>query len=238
MKKAFYIGSIVVFAVSLLGFDSAGRAQTEFDPDTTAAIQRYLDRQKSFRELYIKTLDKKINDAKQFLGSTKKKSKASKKNAGVDEQKLSEAIQGLESALADLKSGTMKVTPGLPLGRPTIGDLGALESPADEFVFSHLKWQYKVFQVVDDRNFLLIRQMVKPALPGEPDLYWISGVSTYGLVDGMVIEPIYFLQITGTKTYATASGASRTVFVLEPPRPEVLKALGIGVLDAPEKGVE
>lgn len=48
---------------------------------------------------------------------------------------------------------------------------------------------------------------------------WITGLSTEGLVDGVEITRNVIFKITGTKTYPTAMGGSRTLFLLEPMTP-------------------
>ena len=47
-------------------------------------------------------------------------------------------------------------------------------------------------------------------------LVWLKGMVTSGLVDKSKITCSQFLEITGTKTYTTADGASNTIFVMQP----------------------
>lgn len=67
--------------------------------------------------------------------------------------------------------------------------------------------QQKVQQVVSDRQMLIIIN---------DQTVWIDGVSTAGLTDDSYIsfdDPFY---ISGTKSYETAIGGTKTVFVAEP----------------------
>jgi hypothetical protein len=45
---------------------------------------------------------------------------------------------------------------------------------------------------------------------------WIDGLSTEGKVDGASYASPYVFRVTGTKTYTTALGTSKTIFLLKP----------------------
>lgn len=48
------------------------------------------------------------------------------------------------------------------------------------------------------------------------EVVWLRGIDTKGLADGSKVELDKPLKITGTETYETIMGGSKTVFVLEP----------------------
>jgi len=48
---------------------------------------------------------------------------------------------------------------------------------------------------------------------------WVRGISTTNLVDGSYIKTDKPLKVAGTKTYDTASGGTKTVFLIEPYEP-------------------
>lgn len=47
-------------------------------------------------------------------------------------------------------------------------------------------------------------------------LIWIKGLKTSGIVDGKKLTIAIPMTITGTKTYTTVTGGSKTIFVFEP----------------------
>lgn len=71
-----------------------------------------------------------------------------------------------------------------------------------------IRWKPYVFQVVDDDEVLL--RIFKDTI-----LYF-KGVATEGMVDGEYINLDGAYHSTGTTTYETASGGSKTVRVIEP----------------------
>ncbi|GAG03304.1 unnamed protein product, partial [marine sediment metagenome] len=45
--------------------------------------------------------------------------------------------------------------------------------------------------------------------------YWVRGVPTAGYTDGRSFDHPGIFEVVGTKTYTTALGGTKTVFVLE-----------------------
>jgi hypothetical protein len=85
------------------------------------------------------------------------------------------------------------------------------ERPSMPFSGSHpgiIRWKPYVFQVIDDDEVLL--RVFKDTI-----LYF-KGVATEGMVDGEYINLDGAYHSTGTTTYQTASGGSKTVRVIEP----------------------
>lgn len=70
-----------------------------------------------------------------------------------------------------------------------------------------LRFQFEVLQIVDGSNMRVKSAGID---------FWISGVSTAGMVDGRDYELRTRLKVSGTKQYKTVTGGSRTVFLLEP----------------------
>jgi hypothetical protein len=51
---------------------------------------------------------------------------------------------------------------------------------------------------------------------GDMTLVWLKGFSTSGLADGKAMAIGRAVQVTGSRQYTTAMGASKTVMVVEP----------------------
>jgi hypothetical protein len=52
--------------------------------------------------------------------------------------------------------------------------------------------------------------------PGARKTIWLKGVSTTNYADGSVMKLNTVCTITGTKSYTTALGSQKTLFVVEP----------------------
>ncbi|MEM8876021.1 MAG: hypothetical protein AAGD32_17380 [Planctomycetota bacterium] len=122
-------------------------------------------------------------------------------------------VEAAQARVADAEQG--RVMP-----RATAKDLEDLDG-------AQVRNQWKVFQVLDDQNALLVygyyTQHVEQYVQGQPivrnthnwsDPVWVSGVSTAGWVDDRVVEGLPPLIQSGTKSYQTAMG-QRTAPMLE-----------------------
>ena len=67
-------------------------------------------------------------------------------------------------------------------------------------------WSFKVLDVIDDKNVLLSL--------GSSRIVWLKDFPTKGLVDEQSVRLIGDMECTGTKSYGTAIGGSRTVKVV------------------------
>jgi hypothetical protein len=81
----------------------------------------------------------------------------------------------------------------------------------------------KVIQVIDEGNMLIGVEDPKSGDGSYPTWVWVK-CPTKGITDGKFYAPAQWkdfmgtktVKVTGTKTYKTANGASKTVFVIEP----------------------
>lgn len=92
--------------------------------------------------------------------------------------------------------------PRIAIDALAVGDAGYLAAPGG----SRAPLVMEIFQIVDKDNML-----IRHKLSG--DLFWLK-MPTDGLVDGKSFTPRLPYKVTGTRRYATANGASKTVFVL------------------------
>ncbi len=142
----------------------------------------------------------------------------------------SKAIDNAKQQLATLGSRD-KLIPHLPVGpQMKVGMIGKLPQNQsekavvirNENVFEGTKttaYRYTAFQVIDETN-VLIKVEIKTlffadsASPESSYFFWLKG-PTSGMADGSPIELAGVHKVTGTTQYATATGASKTAFVLE-----------------------
>ena len=68
--------------------------------------------------------------------------------------------------------------------------------------------KFMVARIVDDRNLVAVLDKTHG--------FWFKGFIAEGIVDFDEIQVPYAVKVTGTKTYTTAKGEQRTVFVIEP----------------------
>ena len=83
----------------------------------------------------------------------------------------------------------------------------------------------EVVQVINRREVLVLRRLSSDA-NGNSYLVWIQGISTKGLVDGVVFSPSVPLVFTGTKTYVSALQSSKTVILAQPMSKEDFLSIG------------
>ncbi len=89
-------------------------------------------------------------------------------------------------------------------------------------------YSLKIIQIIDKQNAIV--DFCWTFIPQKSDhndygsLYrcetvWVKGISTANLVDGGYIKTDKPLKITGTKTYNTAAGGTKTIFFIGPYEP-------------------
>jgi len=124
-----------------------------------------------------------------------------------------------------------------------IGDFGYLPDHTVPLNGAENSWQFKVQQVVDERNMLVKVTRFNHASRSEAGDYLVWVVGKYsGVVDGQTVTFNEVFRVTGTKQYTTAIGGSKTVFMLErfdiAPIVERLKAEAVANKPANEKMAE
>ncbi len=116
-----------------------------------------------------------------------------------DTRQIAAAIKASEAKLAELKK-TPIVIPAINLDSMKVGDIGRMSWYRDQ------PGTCKVRQVIDEGNMICdLAEFV----------IWVSA-PTKGIADGATYVFSPLVEITGTKTYATAIGTSRTVLVFTP----------------------
>ena len=109
---------------------------------------------------------------------------------------ITEKIASTETRLATYKHDPNAYAPRLD--RIALGSIG--------------QWPgANILQVVDEKTALVNFSSVQ-----SKQTVWITGISTAGMVDGGAHRADVIVAVTGTKTYTTAVGGSRTVFTVEP----------------------
>lgn len=96
------------------------------------------------------------------------------------------------------------------------GDFGYLPDHVVELGEERNSWQFKVQQVIDERNMLVKVTQFSHSRGREVGDYlvWITG--RFGdLVDGQSVAFSGVFIVSGTKQYTTAIGGSKTVYMLE-----------------------
>jgi hypothetical protein len=79
-------------------------------------------------------------------------------------------------------------------------------------------WNFKVSEIVDEKNMIL-------AL-GSKHRIWVEGYPTSDLVDGQAVRIVDYVEILGTKSYATVVGSKATVWIIKPlPKEETEKRI-------------
>lgn len=133
----------------------------------------------------------------------------------------------IDARIADIENGRALCLPALP-GRYKVGEVGRFAATVS------------VVQIIDGQTMIVrgtISSELSSALAefngdGETDIRrtrslvaWLKGRPTAGLPTGAVVDlKEAVLEVTGTKTYETTAGTTRTVLVLEPFDLEPVKA--------------
>jgi len=115
-------------------------------------------------------------------------------------------LSNLKDKLKKLKADEYPIVPEITLDQLAVGGIGRFEYPSYCTESGNVV-QFEVQQVIDEKQ-MLVRAFGK--------LIWIQGLSTNGIVDNQHIVLDNIFCINETKTYETAIGGTKTVFVAEP----------------------
>lgn len=126
------------------------------------------------------------------------------------------AIEEWTSKTTDEALASKAAPPLLISNTMDIGDFGYLPDHVVPFDGEENSWQFKVQQVVDERNMLVKVTRFSHTRGREAATYLIWVVGQYkGVVDDQNVTFNEVFRVTGTKQYPTAIGGSKTVFMLE-----------------------
>lgn len=166
-----------------------------------------------------------------ILESEVKKTKQRRAAGQIGAQPHAQDVRFLQEKIRLFRSEPLQV-PRLCLWRLQVGDIGRLtgnlESPPDPET-NH----FRVLQVVDESNMLITSHgnevlsmedqllgLVPSAFPyvnkSVEAVVWVTGIRTAGITDGTYTKLGQVFEVSGTKKYETAIGASKTVFVISP----------------------
>lgn len=124
-------------------------------------------------------------------------------------------VAEFDARMVELR-GLVAAPPALPpllyVHQLQVGQLG-VPFRVGFFGEEELRLRPLIDQVIDGSNMLV--RYENPKEGGEDFVLWIKA-PTAGLVDGRRVLLDRCLEVTGTKTYTTAAGGSKTVFVLQP----------------------
>jgi hypothetical protein len=112
-------------------------------------------------------------------------------------QSLERTIAKYKETLRELKANSPIYLADMPAEAPRIGMIGLLGA-------------LRIQQVVGPTEAIVERAST-PSYS-----FWITGVRTDGIADDSEVTPVDVFQVTSTKTYATAIGSTKTIYVLEP----------------------
>lgn len=129
---------------------------------------------------------------------------AKRKHIKLLQDLLKKQVDGLNTGVRDAP---------LDIDKMEVGDIGLLPDSLDS-----LQTDVRVFQVIGPMD--MIAEFRSYSGQGRPtvrkDHFWVTGVSTEGYVDNKQIELKQLLEVSGTKSYATAGNTKRTIFMLSP----------------------
>lgn len=190
-----------------------GSVSIAFAAEPPKKIKEYLERSEALRKQLIPLNEQKLQQATAAVANAKKgavnKSRGGEFANGVpifataDDKKervaeLQSTVNEIKKKISNLKDGTIHVNGGLPdnLG---VGDIGRI-------------WNgVKIVQIVDKQNALVgFNSGGKDRVTA-----WLKGFDMSKHADDSTGEVDSLLEVSGTKTYETANGSTRTVFVLE-----------------------
>lgn len=151
--------------------------------------------------------------------ATQKRRKAEQKR--LAHKKRRDEWRALPKTIRDyiLRCRAEKKLLNMPYGRPREGHVGLLESDTG-----------RVILILNEKEMIVTLNYryptgqysyapwgeLKMGLGSKKCTAWIRGVSTHGFIDGERVSLKSVYQMTGTKTYETAFGGTKTVIVLEP----------------------
>jgi hypothetical protein len=143
---------------------------------------------------------------------------ASSKTADSRDSFTLPEIESLQMELGNLRKQDY-IIPTLESGDLKVGSIGRLTVIEGWRVNTFKYWplyeplEVKVLQVVDKENMLV--QLVNYMIDKGKEVYWVQR-DTNGIVDDQKITLDQVYEVTGTTTYQTAFGGSKTVFQLAP----------------------
>lgn len=199
------------------------RATTpELRPDTPTDVRDFINTVLSYRERNIAACKNHLRQQVTASVQARQSLKGSKTSPEADQakEKVDEAKRWMITVLSD----PLANLPYLPDAQLQTGMIGKM------------KYNFKIHQVLGSGKLLGGRfwsvarreirstggaftkdstyETVRP--DDHTDLVILKGRTTGGLADGQSIKVDELLKVTGTETYTSVSGASRTVLVLEP----------------------
>ncbi len=195
----------IAIAIAIFGSDNPKeayeKAQQQERVDQLAKLEALLDdTNKTLKEYKKARVNRGQGEAvqKNKLGITFDSATTKQKKIKETETKL----QQLTAALGGLKEQLPRVY--LDLEAPKVGAVGVLPSRT-----------FRVEQVIGPNSLLISARVNSVDGNARREWLWIEGIDTTGMVDGTVADNAEPFVIKGTKKYATAGNATRTVFVLE-----------------------
>jgi len=179
-------------------------------------IELNKNRVQDLAKMLASTMNSPVNPS----GSGKMRTEEGKATE-VSNQKQSLALSA--DNLKKLKENNPVFLSSMPEKQPEIGMIGRLEElevkqivgPTDSIV--ERKW-YTTSSRIRSINGRFEAGSVYQSQRTEKNScwFWITGVKTSEIADGSTFTPTQVFQVTKTKTYDTAIGGTKTLFVLEP----------------------
>ncbi len=180
-----------------------------------APYEKFVARCQEEQKKRIAAAEARLEAAEKQLEQEKKTRVSRADKGAVIAKKRAIATQENNMSKLNLKLGELKNSRQLPfpiLPRDlAVGDMGML-APRPQAVL-------KINQIIDESNMLVICRIGQPLnsviLPPERTV-WVHGIDTSRIADGEKAAYIKPFVVTGTRRYETVTGASKTVYVLEP----------------------
>ncbi len=134
---------------------------------------------------------------------------------GLQESKIRAKtfVKSYVATINKVKAMRGSFIPSLTLDNGSIGLIRKGRSKDVETFDTERSRPMEVFQIIDKDNALV---KWSDSSLGDMTLVWLKGFSTTGLADGKTMTIGRFVQVTGTRQYATALGGSKTLMVIEP----------------------
>jgi hypothetical protein len=198
-------------------FRKKAQEVTQLLKDRNQIVNQYIEDEKRATKDEISFLEKEIAEGKETIRRLSK----GMGNYTREERKkaikvMNEYIAVVQNKIGRLKNGQETIPPSLPYAKLAVGQIGSITLPESLRGRTRSEFSYKIFQIVDDNNFLLDIRIKVLDRSVELSPFWIKGISTSLLVDNMEYCPKGIFCVTGTKRYTTITGGSKTTFVLQP----------------------
>lgn len=143
--------------------------------------------------------------------------------------------RSIEAEFAWRSAKKLTITNRSPGPQPVQGESMNIDTMEEGDVGMLSYWRLKVVSIIDDKNVLL--DLLDLDL-GTTKTIWLEGYPTTGLVDGESVRIIDLVQATGTKSYKTVVGGSRTVKSVKMLPPEEQKKIEKAEADAIQKTLD